>query len=146
MKNLLLFVPLLAAHLATDFNALLAVIFAFISFSLCASAVYILNDLLDLENDRKHDRKRYRPLAASQISIPSGIKIFFLLLLASFALSFSVNDMFVILVFSYLVTATFYSLWLKRFVLIVVLHCLLFYFANYWRGVLLHRYPYHIGF
>lgn len=54
IKNLLLFVPLLAAHQIDNVQSLLLLIFAFISFSLCASALYMANDLLDLESDRKH--------------------------------------------------------------------------------------------
>jgi phosphoserine phosphatase len=62
VKNALIFLPLLAAHLVTDGPSLLAAGLAFVVFGLTASAVYLLNDLLDLPADRRHPRKRRRPL------------------------------------------------------------------------------------
>ena len=64
LKNLLLFIPLIAAHQFSDTDTWLTLIMAFVAFSLCASAVYITNDLLDLESDRLHPRKRFRPFAS----------------------------------------------------------------------------------
>uniref|UniRef100_UPI001C311789 UbiA family prenyltransferase n=1 Tax=Achromobacter sp. GbtcB20 TaxID=2824765 RepID=UPI001C311789 len=64
LKNLLLFVPLLAGHQFGGIESWLALALAFVSFSLCASTVYIANDLLDLESDRQHPRKRSRPFAS----------------------------------------------------------------------------------
>lgn len=63
LKNLLILVPLLAAHRYTELPLLLDVLTAFLCFGLCASSVYILNDLLDLGDDRHHARKRSRPFA-----------------------------------------------------------------------------------
>jgi len=85
-KNLLLFVPLLTSHkLFSDVPAVLAAGVAFMTFSLCASGVYLINDLLDLEHDRKHPVKRYRPLAAGTMSIrEAGLWIAGLLLVAGF--------------------------------------------------------------
>jgi hypothetical protein len=62
-KNALLFVPLLAAHRMSDLGSLGAAVLAVLAFCLCASSVYILNDLLDLEPDRAHPRKSKRPFA-----------------------------------------------------------------------------------
>ena len=69
-KNLLLFLPLLAAH---DVSALSAVVLAFAAFCLTASAVYVLNDLVDLEADRAHPRKRKRPFAAGDLTAAEGL-------------------------------------------------------------------------
>ena len=63
LKNLLLFAPVLAAHQALDAGTALSLLAAFLSFSLAASGTYLINDLLDLESDRLHPRKRLRPLA-----------------------------------------------------------------------------------
>jgi len=68
-KNVLVFVPLLAAHRAGDIPLLLQAVIAFFAFSLCASSVYVFNDLLDLPADRAHPRKCTRPLAAGTIPI-----------------------------------------------------------------------------
>ena len=72
-KNILLFVPLLVAHHFHDQQAFIQISIAFISFSLCASATYLLNDLFDLESDRKHTNKQHRPLADGTLSIPVAI-------------------------------------------------------------------------
>ncbi|MBW2421216.1 MAG: UbiA family prenyltransferase [Deltaproteobacteria bacterium] len=75
VKNLLLFVPLLLAHEAADLPRSVAVGIAFACFCLIASATYILNDLLDIESDRQHPRKRERPFASGALPIPAGIAL-----------------------------------------------------------------------
>jgi 4-hydroxybenzoate polyprenyltransferase len=73
MKNALIFVPLLAAHQVTNPWLLWQGVLAFVLFGLCASSVYLLNDLLDLPDDRHHPSKRHRPFAAGRLSITSGV-------------------------------------------------------------------------
>lgn len=85
-KNILIFLPLLLAH-AWAAGTLVGAIIAFVSFGLCASATYIVNDLLDLEADRKHLRKRRRPFAAGDLSALAGIVVVALFLLGSLALA-----------------------------------------------------------
>lgn len=85
MKNLLIFVPLLAGHMLFMPGLLLKGLIAFTCFGLCASSVYVLNDLLDLEDDRHHRSKRQRPFASGQISIKAGLLMFPTLLLVSLA-------------------------------------------------------------
>jgi len=85
MKNALIFVPLLAAHQLANPVLLWQGILAFLFFGLCASSVYLLNDLLDLADDRHHHSKRNRPFAAGRLSIKSGLIVFPALLVASFA-------------------------------------------------------------
>ncbi len=118
LKNLLLFVPLLAAHQFGNLHSLNTLTLAFLSFCLCASAVYIINDLLDLESDRKHPRKRHRPFASAAVSIKIGLILASLLAVASLILGLLVGAAFYSwLVFYFLLTCA-YSLWLKRLVLI----------------------------
>ncbi|HEU4459241.1 MAG TPA: UbiA family prenyltransferase [Methylibium sp.] len=83
LKNLLVFVPLLAAHRVGDQAALLASALAFLAFGLCASAVYVVNDLFDLASDRQHVRKRRRPFASGALPVAHGIALAPLLLLAA---------------------------------------------------------------
>jgi len=85
-KNSLLFVPLLLAHRWAA-GAFAGAGIAFISFGFCASATYIINDLLDLEADRRHPSKRRRPFAAGELSAFSGLAAIVLLLTASFLLA-----------------------------------------------------------
>ena len=86
LKNLLIFVPMLAAHELTA-ETLARSLLAFIAFSLVASSVYLLNDLLDLSADRAHPRKRYRPFASGDVPLAHGTWLVPLLSLAGFALA-----------------------------------------------------------
>lgn len=72
LKNVLVFLPVLAAHAASG-EAWAAAVAAFLAFSLTASSVYILNDLLDLAADRAHPRKRTRPFASGRVPIADGM-------------------------------------------------------------------------
>ena len=92
-KNTLIFVPLLLAH-AWNLAAIAAAALAFLSFGLCASATYIINDLLDIEADRRHPRKRRRPFAAGDISAFAGVAAVIGMMLVSAALALSVPRLF----------------------------------------------------
>jgi 4-hydroxybenzoate polyprenyltransferase len=118
LKNLLLFVPLLAAHQIGNFQSLSTLILAFVSFSLCASAVYMANDLLDLESDRKHPRKRHRPFACAAVPIKAGVILAPLFAIASLILGLVVGAAFTVWLVVYFLLTCAYSLWLKRLALI----------------------------
>jgi 4-hydroxybenzoate polyprenyltransferase/phosphoserine phosphatase len=85
-KNALIFLPLLLAHARAP-GLLAGAVLAFFSFGLCASATYIVNDLLDLESDRQHPRKRRRPFASGDLSALSGVLVILLFLAVSVALA-----------------------------------------------------------
>jgi 4-hydroxybenzoate polyprenyltransferase/phosphoserine phosphatase len=114
-KNLLIFLPLLAAHVAGEPARVLAGMLAFVCFSLCASSVYLLNDLLDLADDRHHQSKRQRPFAAGHLPLGMGIALTPLLLLAAFGLSLWLLPWrFGAVLLAYYVLTLGYSLYLKR--------------------------------
>ncbi len=92
-KNTLIFVPVLLAH-AWNLGTLAAALIAFLSFGLCASATYIINDLLDIEADRRHPRKRRRPFAAGDLSAITGVGVVILMLAASGAIALSLPRLF----------------------------------------------------
>lgn len=122
LKNTLLFVPLLLSHAFTDVARVALCIVAFVLFSLCASSLYIVNDLFDMPADRAHPRKRRRPFASGQLSVSDGV------LLSAVLLGISVSMAAILLPFLcfvlllvYIVTAVLYSWWLKRKVLVDVL-------------------------
>jgi 4-hydroxybenzoate polyprenyltransferase/phosphoserine phosphatase len=119
-KNLLLFVPLLTAFSFVP-GDLATMLLAFFCFSAAASATYIANDLWDLGNDRRHPRKKLRPFASGALPITSGVAAAALLLIASFALAFTVNTGFVAMLLAYVILTTAYSWWLKERVLLDVL-------------------------
>lgn len=118
VKNTLLFVPLLAAHQVSNLSTWIGLIVAFFAFSLCASSVYIFNDLLDLENDRRHSEKRKRPFASG--AVPTGLGLFLspLLFICSLGLASLCQVRFVELLIFYFFVAGLYSFRLKRLVLI----------------------------
>jgi 4-hydroxybenzoate polyprenyltransferase/phosphoserine phosphatase len=118
LKNLLLFMPLIAAHELHRSDAIGSLILAFLAFSLCASSVYILNDLLDLESDRLHPRKRRRPFAAGAIDAWQGVMLVPLLLLASVALASAVSTSFIQWLGVYFIMTCAYSFALKRLMLV----------------------------
>jgi 4-hydroxybenzoate polyprenyltransferase len=117
LKNLLLFLPIIAAHQLAQINLLFPLIIAFISFSLCASAVYIMNDLIDLESDRKHPSKRNRPFASGVVPIQVGVMLTPILLGASFLLASLVDGHFFSWLGIYFLITVAYSIQLKRLVL-----------------------------
>ena len=119
-KNALLFVPLLAAHSLAP-AAWGTVALAFLAFGLCASATYLVNDLLDLPSDRVHRLKRLRPLAAAAISIPAAVGLGLLMITVAFVLAWQVSAGFAGMLLLYTVTTLAYSLHLKRLPLIDVL-------------------------
>jgi 4-hydroxybenzoate polyprenyltransferase len=120
-KNLLLFVPLLTAFSFQEIDKLLAIMLAFLAFSLTASATYIGNDLWDLDSDRVHPRKKYRPFASAQIPILKGIALAVGLLMLGLVLAVNVSLNFFWMLLLYLVVTTLYTWILKAYVLIDVL-------------------------
>ena len=118
MKNLLLFVPLLASHQFASTGSWFPLALAFISFNLCASTIYILNDLLDLENDRQHPRKRSRPFASGLVPAWMGVALAPLLLLISLLLGIRVGGGFLPWLLFYVAVTCAYSWWLKRLILV----------------------------
>jgi 4-hydroxybenzoate polyprenyltransferase/phosphoserine phosphatase len=121
MKNALIFVPLLAGHRVLEPGLLLSGLIAFICFGLCASSVYVLNDLLDLEDDRHHRSKRLRPFASGQISIGAGLLAFPALLFAGLALAAWCLPLgFMIALLVYYVVTLSYSFVLKRYMAVDV--------------------------
>ena len=120
-KNVLVFVPLITAQRYFDVAAFGDAIGAFVAFSLTASAIYILNDLVDLDADRKHSTKKRRPLATGAVDIKAAAALIPLLLVAGFAVAFSVTPLLAAMVFAYILLTTAYTFVLKRKMLVDVL-------------------------
>lgn len=116
-KNPLVFLPIIGAH-QTDLATLRAGFMAFVAFSLIASSVYVLNDLLDLRADRAHPRKRLRPFAAGTIPIEHASWMAIGLFAGGLLVGVAVGPAFVGVLIFYHVATTAYSLWLKRKVVI----------------------------
>ena len=120
-KNLLIFVPLLASHRILEPQLLISGVLAFIAYGMCASSVYLLNDLLDIPDDRKHPTKCNRPIASGSLSILHATIIFPLLLISAFLISFRYMPVqFTAVLAMYYIITLVYSLWFKRIVILDV--------------------------
>ncbi len=120
VKNALVFLPPLLAHSVQPALWLKALL-AFVAFSLCASSVYVLNDLLDLHADRAHARKRHRPFASGELPLGFGLWAAPVLLALSVAVAWALSPAFGGVLGAYYSVTVGYSLWLKRVALLDVL-------------------------
>ena len=119
-KNVLLFVPLFLAHRYTELALWLSAVAGFAAFSLTASGVYVLNDLLDLEHDRLHPEKRHRPLAAGRFSLLWAAVLALTLPVLGLSIAASLSWAFLATLASYYLLTMAYSFALKRLALVDV--------------------------
>lgn len=118
LKNLLLLIAPLAAHIVPDATFVITMLIAFLAFSLCASAVYIANDLFDLDSDRRHPRKHARPFASGRVPVLHGVLLAPVLLAVAFLLASSVGTGFTAWLACYFLLTCAYSWGLKRLVIV----------------------------
>lgn len=114
LKNILLFLPLLAAQKFNDQSAVLACLIAFFAFGSCASSVYVLNDLMDLRADRRHPRKKFRPFASTAVPVTHGLFLIPGLLAVSAGLAIFLPSTFALTLLLYLAVSLIYNLWAKN--------------------------------
>lgn len=117
VKNLLLFVPLVTAHLINEIFLLKTLIVAFFAFGFTSSSIYIINDLMDLEYDRQHDRKQFRSLSSGTVPIYIGVMMVPLFMISGLSLSYLISSKYFTAVMLYILLTLIYSLWLKKVVL-----------------------------
>lgn len=119
IKNTLIFLPFIASQLPLSPVIIENLFFGFLAFGLLASSTYILNDIIDLKNDKKHITKKYRPIALGKISTNTAFLIIFLLFIfiALISHKFSDNN-FLLYLIVYLFLSLSYSLFLKKIVLL----------------------------
>ena len=117
VKNLLVFLPVIAAHSASA-NAWALSALGFAAFCACASGLYLINDMLDLDADRRHPSKRRRPIAAGRLSIRSAMLLAGGLFILSALLSAAANPVFGLALLGYVAASLAYSGYLKRVVLL----------------------------
>ena len=134
VKNLLVFVPLITAHKLNSISLIAQTFYAFIAFSFVASSGYLINDLSDLNSDRSHPRKRFRPLASGKVSILSGSVLAFILFGVGIYLASRINGLFLITLFAYFITSLLYSFYFKKVVLYDVFILALLYSIRVFAG------------
>ncbi len=118
LKNLLVFVPLMAAHQLTNISLLGAVVCSFVAFSLCASGIYVFNDFHDAPVDRLHPHKRNRPIVTGALPRPVAIGLVPLLLTGAIAACIPLGPRVGAILVGYAVLMIAYSLKLKQIVLL----------------------------
>ena len=133
VKNVLLFVPTLAAH-RLDREVVTTLLITFFGFSFLASGTYVINDLFDLVADRKHPRKSKRPFASGEFSIARGVLLAFVLIATGFAFGAAVGLDLVLCLVAYLALTLTYSTYLKNKPIIDVVALALLYTLRVYTG------------
>jgi 4-hydroxybenzoate polyprenyltransferase/phosphoserine phosphatase len=135
IKNLLVFLPLLLSHKAGQLDLLWHTIIGFFAFSLCASGGYVLNDLLDIQADRLHPRKKQRPFAGGTLSIPVGIVLVAVFIGSGLLLSaLCLSGGFLLALICYTVITKLYSFYLKSLAVLDVIVLAGLYSTRLWAG------------
>ena len=114
IKNIFIFLPLFFTGQVTNIELFVKASLAFVAFSLSASAVYIFNDYEDIKDDRKHPKKKYRPLAAGKISKNTALLLMVILFIIGFALMAVISFQALLILSIYVILNILYSLKLKR--------------------------------
>lgn len=116
VKNILIVVPLFTSQNIQETYYFDVILLSFFAFCLCSSAIYIINDIIDIKNDRKHPIKKYRPFASGVIPVSLGITLAPILSVFSFLIAFFVNIKFLIALFIYFLLSFLYSLKIKKII------------------------------
>jgi 4-hydroxybenzoate polyprenyltransferase len=120
IKNLFVFVPLLFSLNLFDKNYFLTTLYAFVVFSLASSFIYVVNDIIDIEDDRTHPTKKSRPLASGAIKLKSAVLIAIILCVIVFVLLLRFNLDFSSFVVGFIILNILYSFWFKNVVILDV--------------------------
>ncbi len=121
VKNLLVFAPLLFSSRLLEADALARVALTFAAFCLCASGLYVLNDIVDREHDRHHPRKRDRPIAAGRVAVTPAAVLAGVMLVPGFAIATLTGLAVLYALAAYVALVVSYSLVFKRFVVLDVM-------------------------
>ncbi len=120
-KNLIIFAPLVFDRQLTNVSAFLHILIGFVLYCLISGAVYLYNDLIDIEADKNHPRKAKRPIASGRLKPNIAMIVFALLLAITLPVSYLLSPVFGAFVSAYLLLMILYTRWLKHIVLIDVL-------------------------
>ena len=118
LKNLFVFFPIIFSLELFEWNRFVQAVVLALAFCLISSAIYVLNDINDVENDRSHAVKKNRPIASGQISFPQAWTLMICLAIAGFGLALSVNLVSFLLISAYVIINVLYSKWLKTKVVV----------------------------
>lgn len=113
LKNVFVLSPLVFSHEFFNVTELIQALLLTLAFCFVSSAIYVWNDINDVENDRKHEVKKNRPIASGNLSIPAGWVLLCILAVAGCAMAFFVKKDALYYLLAYVVINLFYSKWLK---------------------------------
>ncbi|MFB6226514.1 MAG: decaprenyl-phosphate phosphoribosyltransferase [Candidatus Paceibacteria bacterium] len=134
IKNLLVFAPLIFDQRLFQTNLVIDSFLAFISFCLVASSIYVINDICDVEEDRKHPKKKHRPIAAGKISVLHAKVFSFLLAITALTIAYFVDLYFLLVLVTYVIFNILYSLKLKHIPIVDILLVALMYLMRVYSG------------
>ncbi|GAA4069869.1 decaprenyl-phosphate phosphoribosyltransferase [Flavobacterium cheonanense] len=120
IKNAFVFAPLFFDSQFLNLDNLINVILAFLCFCTISSSVYIFNDYFDINEDKNHPQKRFRPLASGSISIKNGLVLMLILMISSLTVSYLISIELFLVIISYLALNFLYSKWLKHIAILDV--------------------------
>ncbi|MAH99258.1 MAG: hypothetical protein CMA12_07985 [Euryarchaeota archaeon] len=126
-KNILLFVPAFASHQLFNASVFTNIIIGFISFSLFASSIYIVNDIVDIDNDRAHPKNKKRPISAGNLPIFQAYFLLFTCLIFGVCFASILGSVFFIIMISYVFLNFLYSFFCKRIIILDVIFLMIFY-------------------
>lgn len=126
LKNILIFLPIIFSGNLFDGPKFLCCVLGFISFCFISSSVYIINDLKDIEKDKKHPIKKTRPLASGKITPPHAVLSLIILLILSIAIQCIIFNLYssvqivpaILSIYGYLLLNIFYTFWFKNYPII----------------------------
>ena len=121
VKNLFLFIPIFFAGEILDTTHYMPLILGFVAFGLVASSIYVLNDLKDVENDRIHPTKRFRPLAAGTVSVQTAYIIMPVLIAGGLGLAYTIEAKYAFVLCLYFVMNIAYTLGLKKLAIVDII-------------------------
>lgn len=113
LKNIFVMFPIVFSLELFEWNKLIEVIILTFAFCFVSSAIYVLNDICDVEKDRKHEVKKKRPIASGQISLPCAYILLICLTIVGMGLAIWINLYSAIMLLAYVVINILYSKWLK---------------------------------
>lgn len=121
IKNFFVFGALIFSYSFLDINKVIMAIVAFILFCLASSTVYIMNDILDVEKDKVHPKKKFRPIACGRISVKEGLIIMLIIFIATFVVSYSISKSLTVILGIYIINNILYSFKVKHIVILDVI-------------------------
>lgn len=140
-KNILLLLPLFLSHTFTNQYKLADAFLAIVSFSLIASAIYLVNDIFDIHSDRRHPEKRFRPFARGAYAIPTGLLASATLMVLGLSIGAILSPLFCFCLLGYIITTCLYTTWLKRVAIVDVILIGFFYTYRIFAGAIATETP-----